>query len=287
MTSPSPSPPGTARARFHEERAVRWYQRAARSGDRGLDDAALVFWTWWRNVPASAETSALACAFFTCAARAYVDEDAEERGFSYEAPFAEFGDFLRRFLTVAAPPGKSVGRVRQLEFLTLLDDSEERARLVLDWVETLELPPSERDACGRRLVALARGVLLSPGFLSAPTGSFWEMAAVSDKFPMRVFSVPVSPTDNGCFLSPSHERRFGQLFGLMPEAAVVRFAGHMGREARSKILWVPETDENGRLRRVLKTSPAEPAVRRRAFRSIVGNVADPARKDLVARLLGL
>jgi hypothetical protein len=157
----------------------------------------------------------------------------------------------------------------------------ELPQTVLEWAEDMNVDDPSRDLSSQP-TALIRGVLLSQDIVQPRCRRFWEMAAESERFPLRIFSDPCDPRD-GCVFSSYHLRSFGALFSLVSERTLVKFAGHMRKHAVRTCLMQPIG--NGEWMTV--TCPAFPREKYVAFSSIVGYVAAPDRRQKVADLLGV
>lgn len=244
--------------------AERWYAAVTNGGDSGLTIGAASFRAWYHERPDKTrlpfdEERAVVSRFFNLIARIYVSPSEEASEGLRESSVAHFGAFLNQ----------------------LIEDSV-FAKVILDWVEDADTTNPRFDLSPQP-TALLRGVLMSQRLEVKRSRRFWNLAAASEHFPLRVFSDPCSPLE-GAFLASWHHRYLARLFAGMSEGAVERFAGHLGREAKTML--VLDYDEK-RKRRLVKSVPLDPLIRRNAFEGIVGYLDNGPRRALVERLLNV
>ncbi len=184
----------------------------------------------------------------------------------------EVSDFARFVRGLLPAPGEDVSR------------GHFGTEILLAWAEDAHtgLPDVGVEA---QPTALIRGILLAPSLDQRRAILFWDKAALSDKFPCRIFSDPC-PYDEGVLFSSWHIRAFGQLFAVVPPAAVQRFAAHMGDNAIHKMT-LREREMRGVRRWVPEPVPAEANDRERVFRCIVGMIDNAERRAQVTAALRL
>lgn len=196
--------------------------------------------------------------FLTSLARMLRDFDGDPQGCIRESEVAHFGRFVNVLLS-------KKGR---------LDG------VVLAWVEDMNTSDPENDLTPQP-TAVIRGVLFSPSFDQRQAFGFWERAARSARFPVRIFSDPCAPED-GLLFSSYHVRAFGLFFSVAPEGAITRFAAHMRDNAVTKTAreWVEDAG-----RWMVKAVPASALDRHRVFDGIVGYVDGDHRREKLRALL--
>jgi hypothetical protein len=131
--------------------------------------------------------------------------------------------------------------------------------------------------------SVIRGALLAPSVDQRRAVGFWRLSVSSERFPCRIFSDPCHP-DDGSIFSSYHSRVFGLVFSVAPVEAVRRFAEHMRAEATRKL--VRRWDEERRAS-FIEAIEADENDRQRAFRSIIGHIADDRNRHEAANSLGL
>ena len=152
----------------------------------------------------------------------------------------------------------------------------------VEWAEDMDSDDPGHDQRPEP-IAVIRGVFLSPSLDQRNCVKFWEMAAASERFPLRIFSEPCGP-DDGIIFSSYHRRAFAIVFTVAPEPAVDKFAGHMRRHATRKLVRNkrPEKDEW-----FIEPVEATENDRQSVFRSIAGNIEPHERREHVSALLGI
>jgi len=152
--------------------------------------------------------------------------------------------------------------------------------LILEWVEDME---TDDPACDleRQPAELIRGLLLSSHVDQRRAHRFWELAAVSPRFPERIFSEPSRHDSGGIFMS-CFLKAMGRLFSSAPETAVRRFAAVVRERAVNKYVLVSE-DQCRRISWV--QVPATELERSTMLASLTSNIELPNR-DLAAAILG-
>jgi hypothetical protein len=161
----------------------------------------------------------------------------------------------------------------------LIDDMPQ---VHVEWAEDMDADDPKHDL-RRQPIAVVRGVLLSPSLDQRKCVKFWELAAASERFPLRIFSEPCGP-DDGAIFSSYHRRAFAIVLTVASEPAVDKFAGHMRRNAKHKLVRHKRPDKDEWL---VEPEEATENERMNVFRCIAGNVEPHARRERVSALLGV
>ncbi len=77
-----------------------------------------------------------------------------------------------------------------------------------------------------------RGVLFDARLQNEGMAKFWNFAAVSERFPVQMFTDPGDHTAHSCYLTTEQMRQMSSFIALAPEPAVMRFA----TEFRDRVL---------------------------------------------------
>ena len=152
----------------------------------------------------------------------------------------------------------------------------------VEWAEDMDTDDPKRDLKPEP-IAVIRGVFLSPSLDQRNCAKFWELAAASERFPLRIFSEPCAPED-GVIFSSYHRRAFAIVFTIAPEPAVDKFAGHLRRHATRKMV---RRQRPGRDEWIVQPEDATENERQNVLRCIAGNVEPHARREHVSALLGV
>ncbi len=185
-------------------------------------------------------------------------------------------DVRARLLTKLAYAVYAVGRgfrpPREAEFghlgPFLCSLLPEQAPLVVAWAEDLDREAPEV-GLRREPVAVIRGLFLSAAFPVALALPFWELAARSELFPLRIFSEPCT-VEEGAIFSGWHLRAFGTLLGAVSPLAFRRFVDAMST-ARYKVVYDSRPDV---VPGTTVTVPASETERRHVFAGIAGYAGD-------------
>ncbi len=147
---------------------------------------------------------------------------------------------------------------------------------VFEWFEDMNADDAEH-GLKPQPTSLIRGVLFSSHVDQRRMQRFWELAAVSPRFPERIFHDPCPPFEGVIFTS-YQLRAIGRIFAFAPVVAVQRFAAVIRDKAldRSEL----ETYDDGRRPRVIQVR-AQERDREMVFTSILGHLENLARKQLV------
>lgn len=231
-----------------------FFELMMRMGDAGYVLAATLF---GRKVEDGKTERPVRSRLLTMLARGLHDAHESPTAPVREAAVAHFGRFVNAL--IAALPAVHV-----------------------EWAEDMDADDPQNDLRPEP-VAVIRGVFLSPSLDQRNCVKFWEMAAASERFPLRIFSEPCGP-DDGIIFSSYHRRAFAIVFTVAPEPAVDRFAGHMRRHATKKMVrrLRPERDEW-----IVASEDATENERMNVFRCIAGNIEPQARREHVSMLLGV
>jgi hypothetical protein len=150
----------------------------------------------------------------------------------------------------------------------------------LEWAEDMEADDPWNDL-KRQPTAIIRGAFLAASIDARKTVAFWELAGKSARFPERMFSDPADGSTDAASFTPFHLRRYADMFAVMPEAALRRFATYMRTQAK--------------IRRVARFDPVEGRVvteerltkleRVAMLRSILTCIPDVDRRRVVEQAL--
>lgn len=140
----------------------------------------------------------------------------------------------------------------------------EQAPWVVAWAEDLD---TDDPALGleRQPIAVIRGAFLSPEFPLPVVLPFWELAALSERFPLRLFREPC-PADDGAIFASWHLRAFGGLLEAVSARARRKFAGAIAAAREKRVFEIGPDIRFGTSR----TVPATAEERRRALQGIAG-----------------
>ncbi len=131
--------------------------------------------------------------------------------------------------------------------------------------------------------ALIRGVFLSSAVIQKTQSlRFWEMAAESVRFPLRIFSDPCE-SKHGIVFAPFHLRAFSHILGAVSQSAAERFARQMFAHARTKIFMEPVRPGVWERREL----PVTENERLQAFNNVVSGIEDGHRRQEMAKTLGV
>lgn len=225
-----------------------------RMGDAGYVLAATLF---GRKAVESGVERAVRSRLLTLLARGLHEAHHDARATITESSVAHFGRFVNVLIA-------------------------EMPRAYVEWAEDMDVD-DPRLGLRKQPVAVIRGVFLSPSLDQRKCAKFWELAAESDRFPVRIFSEPCGP-DDGAIFSSYHLRAFAIVFTVAPEPAVAKFAGHMRERATHKLVRRLRPDED---RWTVESEPATENERMNAFRCIAGGIEPHARRERVSTLLGV
>ncbi len=160
----------------------------------------------------------------------------------------------------------------------LIADFPER---FLEWAEDMEADDPWNDL-KRQPTSIIRGAFLSSAIDARKTVAFWALAATSAKFPERMFSDPAaSGSDASSAFTTYHMRRYADMFAVMSEAALHRFATRMRTHAVSRITITHDLEKG----RIVTEEPLSARDRADMFRTILSHITDVARRDVVAQFL--
>lgn len=162
-------------------------------------------------------------------------------------------------------------------------------QMYVEWAEDMDADDPQRDL-RKQPVAVIRGVLLSPSLDQRRCVRFWELAAASAAFPLRIFSEPCPP-DDGAVFSSYHLRAFGIVFALVSDAAVDKFAAHLRDNANRKKVrrWHDPPAGHGKEagKWTVESEAATPQERLNAFHCIAGGIEGNVRRKRVSDLFGI
>ncbi|MEY4744794.1 MAG: hypothetical protein RL272_739 [Candidatus Parcubacteria bacterium] len=232
-----------------------------RMGDAGYALAAALF---GRKVEDLNVERAVRSRLLTLLACGLHDDDRSSRARIAESSVAHFGRFVN--VLIADMP-----------------------QMHVEWAEDMDTDDPMQDL-RRQPIAVIRGVLLSPALDQRRCVRFWELAAASPRFPLRIFSDPCQP-DEGAIFSSYHCRVFAVVFALVSDAAVVRFVTHMRGNANRKMVrrWHEPSAGGGRQSGVwtVESEPATDCERSNAFTCIAGGIEGNERRRRVSELFGI
>ncbi len=159
----------------------------------------------------------------------------------------------------------------------------------VEWAEDMDTDDPKRDL-RKQPVAIIRGVLLSPSLDQRRCVRFWDLAAASPAFPLRIFSDPCPP-DDGAIFSSYHLRAFGVVFALVSDVAAVKFASHLRENARSKRVrrWHEPPPGHGKEggKWTVESEDATAQERLNAFHCIAGGIEGNDRRKRISDVFGI
>ncbi|HSD11970.1 MAG TPA: hypothetical protein VLC10_00280 [Patescibacteria group bacterium] len=159
----------------------------------------------------------------------------------------------------------------------------------VEWAEDMDADDPKRDL-RKQPIAVIRGVLLSPALDQRRCVRFWELAAASPGFPLRIFSDPCPP-DDGAIFSSYHRRAFGIVFALVSDVAVEKFATHLRDHAdRKKVRrWHEPPAGHGKEagKWTVESESATRQERLNVFHCIAGGIEGNDRRRKVSELFGI
>ncbi|HTK04522.1 MAG TPA: hypothetical protein VL500_02970 [Candidatus Eisenbacteria bacterium] len=163
------------------------------------------------------------------------------------------------------------------------------AEMHVEWAEDMDAEDPAHDLHPEP-IAVIRGVLLSPALDQKRCAKFWELAASSSRFPVRIFSEPCAP-DDGAIFSSYHRRVIAIVFTVASDVAVERFAVHMRENAKLKMVrrWKdpPQGGVPSEGKWLTVPEPATEQERKNAFGCIAGGIERNDRRQRVSELLGV
>lgn len=152
------------------------------------------------------------------------------------------------------------------------------AETIMEWVEDMNTDDPYYDL-EKQPTAVIRGMLFSVNLDQRKAYRFWEMSAVSERFPEQVFYDPCPPA-NGAIFMPYHIRVIGNIFSLAPEAAVRRFSRVIRDFAVNKAVLI---SSDGNRKFTTEIHPASETERRSILSGILANCSNE-RRPLVAEI---
>jgi hypothetical protein len=229
--------------------ATRFFEQVIGLGDRGYDLAAIIIAKEMDHVERPVRSNLM-----TRMARAIPDcimRSSQVR----EREISQFGQVIHR----------------------LVQDFPQR---FLEWAEDMEADDPWNDL-KRQPTAIIRGALLAASIDPQRMTAFWGLAAASTRFPERMFSDPGDPYEDACPFTPFHLRRYADMFAIMPDEALTRFARHMRTTASVRLVRVRQEDGTYRI----ETERLSRHERVDMLRRIVSGVSDPHRRAAVEKAL--
>lgn len=194
--------------------ATRFFENVIGLGERGYDIAAIIIAKHMDRVERPVRSNLM-----TRMARAIPDCIMRSQEVT-EREISQFGQVIDR----------------------LIADFPER---FLEWAEDMETDDPWNDL-KRQPTSIIRGAFLAASVDARKTVGFWALAAASAKFPVRMFSDPAEGGPDSATFTPFQIRRYADMFAVMPEDALRRFATHMRVQARTRLL-VRFDPERGRV----------------------------------------
>lgn len=185
---------------------------------------------------------------------------------------------LARNLSWHDPAPKDPSESSVAHFAIFVNAVAERSpRRILQWVEDMETGLSS--GLERQPTAVIRGILLAPSINHKQAFGFWKLAAVSRRFPCRIFFDPCR-ADEGTPFSAYHLRAFGTLLAFAPPEILPHVCGHLRLAA---IAGLVEARDDAGIR--IAPKPLSAAEAGRVLRAIAGHIAEAGRRAEVEALL--
>lgn len=127
--------------------------------------------------------------------------------------------------------------------------------------------------------AVIRGALFAPALNQAECAPFWELAAQSETFPMRVFSDPCSSRE-GCIFSGYHRRVLTAILSAVSDDAARKIAAHIREQAVHRS--IGSYEDGAWTERLALASDRD---RKAVFDIIAQSIDNLARRDAVSQEL--